>query len=255
MTRIAVIADVHGNVCGNVDRVMVHAFDERWTFDPDERTPWRKAGGWIAERMTKQHRDFLASFEATVAVDDVFVCHSSPTSDDETMTSLTPEADVREMLAGVEQRLVVCGHTHVQLDRTVDDVRIVNTGSVGMPFEGPPGAFWLMLGREPELRRTDYDVERTADRSARATTGTPSAQRLSFSSRPTRARWRSSSNARGCNARRRDGHEWVSAARDRPAAAAMAKRGPASSTPVLFVLSTRRAWRRGRRSCHERRCS
>jgi diadenosine tetraphosphatase ApaH/serine/threonine PP2A family protein phosphatase len=163
MTRIAVIADVHGNVCGNVDRVMVQAFDEGWTFDPDERMPWRKAGGWIAERMTKEHRDFLASFEETVAVDDVLVCHGSPKSDDETMTSLTPEADVREMLAGVEQRRVVCGHTHVQFDRTVDDVRIVNTGSVGMPFEGPPGAFWLMLGSEPELRRTDYDVERTAE--------------------------------------------------------------------------------------------
>ena len=209
MTRIAVIADVHGNapaldavlaeveqdspdlvflagdaagglwqgavldrlmalehvrfVRGNVDRVMVQAFDEGWTFDPDVRTPWRKAGGWIAERMTKEHRDFLASFEERVAVDDVLVCHGSPKSDDDTMTSLTPEADVREMLAGVEQRLVVCGHTHVQFDRMVGRSRIVNTGSVGMPFEGPPGAFWLMLGPEPELRRTDYDVERTAE--------------------------------------------------------------------------------------------
>jgi putative phosphoesterase len=208
MTRIAVIADVHGNapaldavlaevdrespdlvvlagdaagglsqgavldslmaldrarfVRGNVDRVMVQAFDEGWTFDPDERTPWRKAGGWIAERMTKEHRDFLASFEETVALDDVLVCHGSPRSDDETMTSLTPEADMREMFAGVDQRLVVCGHTHVQFDRTVGRTRIVNTGSVGMPFQAPSAAYWLMLGPEPELRRTDYDVERTA---------------------------------------------------------------------------------------------
>jgi putative phosphoesterase len=150
-------------VRGNVDRVMVQAFDEGWAFDPDERTPWRRAGGWIAERMTKEHRDFLASFEDTVTVGDVLVCHGSPRSDDETMTSLTPDRDLRSMLAGVEERLVVCGHTHVQFDRTVDDVRIVNTGSVGMPFEGPPGAFWLMLAPEPELRRTDYDVERTAE--------------------------------------------------------------------------------------------
>jgi putative phosphoesterase len=208
MTRIAVIADVHGNapaldavlaeveqesphlvvlagdaagglwqgavldrlmalnrarfVRGNVDRVMVQAFDEGWTFDPEERTPWRRAGGWIAERMTKEHRDFLASFEDTVTVEDVLVCHGSPRSDDETMTSLTPEADVREMLAGVEQRLVVCGHTHVQFDRMVDRTRIVNTGSVGMPFQAPSAAYWLLLGPEPELRRTDYDVERTA---------------------------------------------------------------------------------------------
>jgi len=208
VTRIAVIADVHGNapaldavlaevdrespdlvvlagdaaggpwqgavldrlmaldrarfVRGNVDRVMVQAFDEGWTFDPEEPTPWRKAGGWIAERMTKEHRDFLASFEETLAVDDVLVCHGSPRSDDETMTSLTPEADLRELLAGVDRPIVVCGHTHVQYDRTVDQTRIVNTGSVGMPFQAPTAAYWLMLGPEPELRRTDYDVERTA---------------------------------------------------------------------------------------------
>jgi putative phosphoesterase len=208
MTRIAVIADVHGNapaldavlaeverespelvvlagdaagglwqgavldrlmvldrarfVRGNVDRVMVQAFDEGWTFDPEERTPWRKAGGWIAERMTKEHRDFLTSFEETAAVDDVLVCHGSPRSDDETMTSLTPEADLREMLAGVDQPLVVCGHTHVQFDRTIGRTRIVNAGSVGMPFQAPSAAYWLLLGPEPELRRTDYDVERTA---------------------------------------------------------------------------------------------
>jgi putative phosphoesterase len=208
MTRIAVIADVHGNapaldavlaeveqespdlivlagdaagglwqgavldrlmalnrarfVRGNVDRVMVQAFDERWTFDPEERTPWRRAGGWIAERMTKEHRDFLASFEETVAVDDVLVCHGSPRSDDETMTSVTTDTDLHEMLADVEQRLVVCGHTHVQFDRTVRHTRIVNTGSVGMPFQAPSAAYWLLLGLYPELRRTDYDVDRTA---------------------------------------------------------------------------------------------
>jgi diadenosine tetraphosphatase ApaH/serine/threonine PP2A family protein phosphatase len=78
------------------------------------------------------------------------------------MTSLTPEADLREMLAGVDQPLVVCGHTHVQFDRTIGRTRIVNAGSVGMPFQAPSAAYWLLLGPEPELRRTDYDVERTA---------------------------------------------------------------------------------------------
>jgi len=30
--------------------------------------------------------------------------------------------------------VVVCGHTHMQLDRRVGGVRVVNAGSVGMPF-------------------------------------------------------------------------------------------------------------------------
>ena len=41
--------------------------------------------------------------------------------------------------------LVVCGHTHMQFDRKVGATRVVNAGSVGMPF-GEPGAYWLLLG-------------------------------------------------------------------------------------------------------------
>jgi hypothetical protein len=51
----------------------------------------------------------------------------------------------------------------MQFDRTIGDVRVVNAGSVGMPF-GPPGADWLLLGSEVELRRTTYDLARAAER-------------------------------------------------------------------------------------------
>ena len=151
-------------VRGNVDRVVVQAFEEHWPFDPDERSPARKAGAWAAERLSREQRDFLAAFEDTVAIGDVLVCHGTPRSDDELVTSLTPEDDLRDVLAGVEQRLVACGHTHVQYDRTVGETRIVNAGSVGMPFEGRRGAFWLMLDPDVELRRTDYDYDRAAAR-------------------------------------------------------------------------------------------
>jgi hypothetical protein len=51
----------------------------------------------------------------------------------------------------------------MQFDRMVGDVRVVNAGSVGMPF-AEPGAYWLMLGPGVELRRTAYDLEGAADR-------------------------------------------------------------------------------------------
>jgi hypothetical protein len=64
---------------------------------------------------------------------------------------------------GVDARLVVCGHTHMQFDRIVGGTRVVNAGSVGMPF-GEPGAYWLLLGPDVQLRRTTYDLVRAADR-------------------------------------------------------------------------------------------
>jgi putative phosphoesterase len=85
-------------------------------------------------------------------------CHGSPRSDEEILTALTPEERWRPMFAGVEQQLVVCGHTHAQSDRVLGGVRVVNAGSVGMPFEGRPGAYWALLGPDVRLRRTDYDI-------------------------------------------------------------------------------------------------
>jgi diadenosine tetraphosphatase ApaH/serine/threonine PP2A family protein phosphatase len=57
---------------------------------------------------------------------------------------------------------VVCGHTHMQFDRTVGTVRVVNAGSVGMPF-GEPGADWLLLGPDVQLRHTHYDLAKAAE--------------------------------------------------------------------------------------------
>jgi hypothetical protein len=63
------------------------------------------------------------------------------------------------VLAGVDQRTIVVGHTHVQFDRVVGDVRVVNAGSVGMAYENERGAYWAVLGPEVELRRSEYDVD------------------------------------------------------------------------------------------------
>jgi diadenosine tetraphosphatase ApaH/serine/threonine PP2A family protein phosphatase len=58
---------------------------------------------------------------------------------------------------------VVCGHTHHQFELRARERRVVNAGSVGMPYEGRAGAFWLLVtDAEPEPRRTDYDVQAAA---------------------------------------------------------------------------------------------
>jgi diadenosine tetraphosphatase ApaH/serine/threonine PP2A family protein phosphatase len=67
------------------------------------------------------------------------------------------------VFGGLDESLVVCGHTHMQFDRIVGKVRVVNAGSVGMPF-GQAGAHWLLLGPDVELRHTQFDLESAARR-------------------------------------------------------------------------------------------
>jgi putative phosphoesterase len=145
-------------VRGNTDRWVVEAFDG---------ATQRPAAAWTAGRIEGDQRDFLASFaeRAVVEVDglgEVLFCHGSPRSDEEMLTTLTPEERWRPILAGVEQRTVLCGHTHTQFDRSLDTWRLVNAGSVGMPYEGRAGAYWALLGPDVELRCTEYDIESAA---------------------------------------------------------------------------------------------
>ncbi len=155
-------------VRGNADRGLVTAFD-------GEKLP-RLPGpafDWCASQLTHEHRDFLASFTEPVSVEvdgvgRVLFCHGSPRSDEEMMTAETADSRLREFLAGVEADVVVCGHTHMPFDRVVDGVRIINPGSVGMPY-GNPGAFWALLGPAVEFLRTDYDREAAAARIRRST--------------------------------------------------------------------------------------
>jgi diadenosine tetraphosphatase ApaH/serine/threonine PP2A family protein phosphatase len=105
----------------------------------------------------------MAGFEEVVRLDGALYCHGSPRSDEEIITALTPGERLAPMLAGVSEPLVVCGHTHHQFELRAGDQRVVNAGSVGLPYEGRAGAFWLLVADgEPELRHTEYDVEAAA---------------------------------------------------------------------------------------------
>ncbi|HEY6694943.1 MAG TPA: metallophosphoesterase family protein [Solirubrobacteraceae bacterium] len=143
-------------VMGNCDREMVRDLDAG-----DDENSWVRALG-------RAERDFLAAFEPTVTLNidglgPTLFCHGSPRDDDERITRATPRERLAPMLAGVDERVVVCGHTHQQFDLRCGVHRVLNAGSVGLPYEGVTAAFWLLLGPDVELRRTDYDVAAVLD--------------------------------------------------------------------------------------------
>jgi putative phosphoesterase len=167
-------------VRGNGDRELVACFDGTPP-DADRPDEVHHLIGWCAAQIDRRQRDFLAAFEdrAAIEVDGlgaVLCCHASPLADDDVFTARSPDELMRPLFAGVVQRVVTCGHTHMQFERHLDGIRIVNTGSVGMPYGDEPGAFWATLGPGVALRRTDYDYEAAARR-VRAT-GYPTADRF-----------------------------------------------------------------------------
>ncbi|SRR6266566_1157706 len=94
---------------------------------------------------------------------DVLFCHATPRDDNEIFTEHTPESALRAIFDATAADVVVCGHTHMQFDRPIGPTRVINAGSLGMPF-GDAGADWLLLGPGVELRHTAYDLSVAADR-------------------------------------------------------------------------------------------
>lgn len=132
--------------------------------------PVRDAMRWVGEGMRPAFRRWIGSWPATFDLEipglgRVLFCHATPASDTAIITRLTSAEQLRATLADCDASLVVCGHTHMQFDRTVGATRVVNAGSVGMPF-GAPGAYWLLLGPDVQLRHTAYDLSAAADRLA-----------------------------------------------------------------------------------------
>ena len=110
----------------------------------------------------------LASWPKTLHLEipglgEVLFCHSTPRSETEVFTRLTPEERLLPLFDGLNVSVVVCGHTHMQFDRTIGKTRVVNAGSVGEPY-GEPGAYWLLLGPDVELRYTSYDLTKAVER-------------------------------------------------------------------------------------------
>ena len=142
---------------------------------------WVERTRWSATQLDRGALAWLSALPDTQTVDvdgvgPVLFCHGSPRSDEEILTRISSEERVGAACAGVEEALVVCGHTHVQFDREVAGTRLVNAGSVGMPYEAEPGAYWTLLGPDVELRRTPYDLEAAA--TAIRATGFPGANEL-----------------------------------------------------------------------------
>ena len=196
--RVAALYDIHGNlpaleaVLAEVERegvdaivvggdiaagppqprevVELRALAAERARDPRQRRPAlrrrvhrRRRPGLAARAARRRPGDWLAGLPFSVVLDDTLYVHAAPDDDRTIVTELTTDEKLAGLLRDVEQRRVVAGHTHMQLERRVGETLFVNAGSIGWPYEGRPGAYWAILDDEVELRRTDYDLERAAE--------------------------------------------------------------------------------------------
>ena len=193
MTRIAVLADIHGNLPAleNVaedmkqfapDHVVVLGdmiswgpfsvevlqlcYDNRWTmlrgnnefYCINATLPRRPAAWsdyalvpWVHEQLHDWHH-FIASLPDDLLLlypdaPDIHACHGVPGDCwlGIQQAGFMPDDQVRERISNAKAQTILCGHTHIPLNRTVDDTRIINPGTVGVPLLGSALSSYMIL--------------------------------------------------------------------------------------------------------------
>ena len=151
---------------GNGDREVLTTRTGKETSAVPER--FREVMRWNAQQLLPEDERLLANWPLTLRLEipgigQVLFCHATPRNDTDVFTRFTSEDRLVPIFGGLNLTLVICGHTHMQFDRTIGKVRVVNAGSVGMPF-GESGGYWLLLGPDDvQLRHTSYDLGKAAE--------------------------------------------------------------------------------------------
>lgn len=158
-------------VCGNTDRYLV---EEQYPGTPggeDWESQVLASFPWTAYQLGRRGLNFLANLPTQQLLQfgpqhKILAVHGSPRSDEENMRPDTPEAELAAMLpTNQDYNLLLCAHTHLPFDRLVAGRRVLNVGSVGLPFDGDPRASYALINLQPgghyeiKLRRVTYDIE------------------------------------------------------------------------------------------------
>jgi len=152
-------------LAGNGDRATRQA--RHGDMDPKVPPSFHEAMRWNAAQLSELDVSMMIAWPLTrtlqmPGIGTVVFCHATPRDDNEIFAKTTSESVLKPLFDPLRADLVICGHTHMQFDRMVGSTRVINAGSVGMPFQAP-GAYWVLLGSAIELRCTAYDTAAAAD--------------------------------------------------------------------------------------------
>jgi putative phosphoesterase len=161
---------------GNSDRYLIEGTYPSTYGEGDWQDKLLFSFQWTAERLEGEGLRFLEALPATQTITEsglqLLVVHGSPRSDEEGLTVETASNLFKEMPIGPQVTVLACGHTHIPMDRSVGDLRVVNAGSVGLPFDGDQRACYAVISRssrngdgliQVQLRRVAYDVEKAVE--------------------------------------------------------------------------------------------
>ena len=157
-------------VMGNTDELLVQP-ESLETFASQSSAPatlWeaiREIAAATREVLGEERLSWINKLPESHVESSLALIHASPRDLWRVPPANTPEADLEKIYGVLDRPLIIHGHTHVpSIRRLVEQRLLIDTGSVGLPYDGDPRASYLLLdGNVPSIRRVKYNVNREAE--------------------------------------------------------------------------------------------
>ena len=153
-------------VCGNTDEMLwrPELLTELEVKTPSKHGLRRILFNDIAPRtrelVGEGRLSWLRTLPEQLCFDGITVLHASPGDLWRAPLSDANDNELIETYAKLKTRVVVYGHIHRPYVRTLNSVTIVNSGSVGLSWDGDRRASYVLLeDGKCTIRRVDYNIE------------------------------------------------------------------------------------------------
>jgi len=113
-----------------------------------------------AELLGRARLDALGALPASYPADGLCLIHASPGNLWRAPMPSASDDELGHTYRGLESPAAVYGHIHRPFVRSINELTVANSGSVGLPWDGDPRAGYLLMDDgEFELIRVEYDIE------------------------------------------------------------------------------------------------
>ncbi|MCR6106633.1 metallophosphoesterase family protein [Salipaludibacillus agaradhaerens] len=155
---------------GNADEWIVRGIKKGEVPEPAFEM-MRQEQAWAKEQLTEEDLNYLSKLPETLELplsnkEQLYACHATPSS---LFDVISNEADNDSFSVYTEANnratYYAYGHIHLPFLRAFSEKKIMNTGSVGLPFDGDVRASYIVLDSTHndiniQFRRVSYDVEK-----------------------------------------------------------------------------------------------
>jgi putative phosphoesterase len=157
----------HG-VMGNTDEMLVRRgsledFASQSSAPPNLWAEVRQIASATRDTLGEERLAWLRELPRVKTLESFALVHASPESCWRAPTAEATDTELETIYGSLDQPVVIFGHTHLPSIRSIagHPRLLINTGSVGLSYDGDPRASYLVLDEgTPSIRRVEYNIER-----------------------------------------------------------------------------------------------